>query len=219
MISAKWIIKEQSVITFVLILVRFLYANILALHITNYKWNICKYLLNFKVFNSEYLKALVDRYENVNIIQSFISIIKNYCVSFIARLSLSFSFFSDNWHFYYSKTYTTFIKLTILNEYNAIYWVPITEKICRNFSPYKIKSLYPLNKYSHFCFHYFIRYFLYLHFKCFPLSWFPLWKLPILSLLPLITNPLTSSFLSWIPLHWNIKPSQDLGPLLPLMTD
>jgi hypothetical protein len=35
---------------------------------------------------------------------------------------------------------------------------------------------------------FFIRYFLYLHFKCYPLSWFPLQKLPITSHLPLLTN-------------------------------
>jgi hypothetical protein len=32
----------------------------------------------------------------------------------------------------------------------------------------------------------FIRYFLYLHFKCYPLSWFPLWKFPIPFPLPLL---------------------------------
>jgi hypothetical protein len=32
----------------------------------------------------------------------------------------------------------------------------------------------------------FIRYFLYLHCKCYPLSWFPLWKPPIPSILPLL---------------------------------
>ena len=37
-----------------------------------------------------------------------------------------------------------------------------------------------------------IRYFLYFHFKCCPLSWFPLWKSPILFLLPLRTNTPTS---------------------------
>jgi hypothetical protein len=33
---------------------------------------------------------------------------------------------------------------------------------------------------------FFIVYFLYLYFKCYPLSWFPLWKPPITSLLPLL---------------------------------
>jgi hypothetical protein len=36
-----------------------------------------------------------------------------------------------------------------------------------------------------------IIYFLYLHFKCYPLSWFPLQKPPIPSLLLLFTNPPT----------------------------
>ena len=43
---------------------------------------------------------------------------------------------------------------------------------------------------------FFIRYFLYLHFKCYPLSWFPP-KIPNLSLLPLLTIPLSPSSLSW----------------------
>ena len=42
-----------------------------------------------------------------------------------------------------------------------------------------------------------IRYFLYLHFKCYPLSWFSLRKPLIPSPLPLLTNPPTSASLSW----------------------
>jgi hypothetical protein len=42
-----------------------------------------------------------------------------------------------------------------------------------------------------------IRYFLYLHFKCYPPSWFPLWKPPIPFPLPLLTNPPTSASWSW----------------------
>jgi hypothetical protein len=60
----------------------------------------------------------------------------------------------------------------------------------------------------------FIRYFLYLHFKCYTLSWFPLWK-------PLIPSPCSSTHplpCPGIPLNWCIEPSQDQGPLLPLMT-
>jgi hypothetical protein len=64
----------------------------------------------------------------------------------------------------------------------------------------------------------FIRYFLYLHFKCYPLSLFPLWKPFIPSSLPLHTKPPIPTPASW-PLHWVIELSQDLGPLLPLMTD
>jgi hypothetical protein len=59
-----------------------------------------------------------------------------------------------------------------------------------------------------------------LHFKCYPLSWFPLWKPPIPSPHPPCSPnhplPLPSP---GIPLHWGIEPSQDQGPLLPLMTD
>ena len=62
-----------------------------------------------------------------------------------------------------------------------------------------------------------IRYFLYLHFKCYPLSWFPLRKSSILSPTPCLpTNPLLLPG-PGIPLHWGIEPSQDQGPLLPLM--
>ena len=43
----------------------------------------------------------------------------------------------------------------------------------------------------------FIRYFLHLHFKCYPLSWFPLWKPPIPSLLLLLINPPTPAFWPW----------------------
>jgi hypothetical protein len=42
---------------------------------------------------------------------------------------------------------------------------------------------------------YFIRYFLYLHFKCYPLSWFPLRKFGIPSPFLLLTNPPTP--VSW----------------------
>jgi hypothetical protein len=51
-----------------------------------------------------------------------------------------------------------------------------------------------------FLFSFFIRYFLHLCFKCYPVSWFPHphpRKLPISSPLPLLTNPLTPTFLSW----------------------
>jgi hypothetical protein len=44
---------------------------------------------------------------------------------------------------------------------------------------------------------FFIRYFLYLHFKCYPLSWFPLRKPPTSSPLPLLTNSLTPASWSW----------------------
>jgi hypothetical protein len=38
---------------------------------------------------------------------------------------------------------------------------------------------------------------LYLHFKCYPLFWFPLRKPPILSPLPLLTNPPTPTSWPW----------------------
>jgi hypothetical protein len=64
---------------------------------------------------------------------------------------------------------------------------------------------------------FFITYFLYLHFKCYPFSWFPLQNPLIPFPLPLITNPPTPVSCSSIPLHWGIEPSQDQGPLLSLI--
>ena len=65
----------------------------------------------------------------------------------------------------------------------------------------------------------FFRYFLYLHFKCYPLSYFPPKKTPILSphiCFPTYPLPLPDP---GMPLYWGIEPLQDQGPLLPLMTD
>jgi hypothetical protein len=71
----------------------------------------------------------------------------------------------------------------------------------------------------------FIGYFIYLHFKCFPLSRSPLWKCPIPSPSPCFYEgapphipPLLSTCPD-IPLHWGIEPSQDQGPPLPLMSN
>jgi hypothetical protein len=65
---------------------------------------------------------------------------------------------------------------------------------------------------------FFIRYFLSLYFKYYSLSWVPPQK-------PSIPSPLTGSPTHplllpcpGIPLHWGIKPSQDQGPLLSLMS-
>jgi hypothetical protein len=44
-------------------------------------------------------------------------------------------------------------------------------------------------------------------------------KIPYLFPLPLLPNPPTSTPGPGIPLYWGIEPSQDLGPLLPLITD
>jgi hypothetical protein len=72
--------------------------------------------------------------------------------------------------------------------------------------------------------------FIYLHFKCYSLSWFPLRKPPLPSSLPLLlwgcspthspTHPPTHSLLPIhpvIPLHWAIDLSQDQGRLLILL--
>jgi hypothetical protein len=70
---------------------------------------------------------------------------------------------------------------------------------------------------------FFIGYFIYLHFKCYPLSQFPSQKIHIpptssyfYENVPLLTHPLSPPQ-PHIPLHWGIEPSQDQGPLLPLM--
>ena len=70
-----------------------------------------------------------------------------------------------------------------------------------------------------FLFFFLIGYFMYLHFKFYPLSWFPFWN-PLLSFsLPLllrrgVPSP-THSLLPPCPgirLYWGIEPSQDQGP-------
>jgi len=57
----------------------------------------------------------------------------------------------------------------------------------------------------------FIRYFLYLHFKCYTLSWYPLWKPPIISsslCSPTYPLPLPGPGIS---IFWGIEPSQNLS--------
>jgi hypothetical protein len=66
---------------------------------------------------------------------------------------------------------------------------------------------------------FFIRYFLYLHFKCYPLFWFPLWRTPIHTptALPLLTNPPTPG--SW-PWHSpTLGHRAFMGPRVSLPTD
>jgi hypothetical protein len=65
---------------------------------------------------------------------------------------------------------------------------------------------------------FFIGYFIYLHFKYYPPSLFPLQKPPITS--PASTSVRPHTLLPHhpsIPLWWNIKTSQDQRPLLPFM--
>ena len=67
---------------------------------------------------------------------------------------------------------------------------------------------------------FFIGYFMYLNFKWYTSSQVSLCKLP--SPMPLLLwgcSPPTHALPHYIPLHWGIKPSQDQGPLLPLMSD
>jgi hypothetical protein len=71
----------------------------------------------------------------------------------------------------------------------------------------------------------FIGYFIYLYFKCYPLSWFPLHNptshFPSLCFYegaPRPTDPIPP-YRPAIPLHGGIKFLQDQGPLLPLMPD
>ena len=74
-------------------------------------------------------------------------------------------------------------------------------------------------------FFFFIGCFIYLHFKCYPPSWFPLWKPLSHSPSPCFyegappsNHPLPPPY-PGILLHWSIKPSQDQEPLLSLMPD
>jgi hypothetical protein len=71
-----------------------------------------------------------------------------------------------------------------------------------------------------FIFIIFIGYFLYLHFKCYRLSQFPPGGPPLSpgfhESVPLPTQPLLLPG-PGIPLQWGFEPSQDEGPLLPLM--
>jgi hypothetical protein len=69
------------------------------------------------------------------------------------------------------------------------------------------------------CVWFFIRYFLYLHFKYYPLSWYPLCKPSIPSTSHCSpTHPLLLSG-PCIPLQWGIEASQDQGHLLLKMTN
>jgi hypothetical protein len=91
---------------------------------------------------------------------------------------------------------------------------------------FQSKISYVLDFYIHAIF-FIIGYFIYLHFKCYPLSWFPLCKPPISSPLPpvsmrVLLHPPIHPLLphcSGLPLHWGIEPSQDQGPPLPLILD
>jgi hypothetical protein len=67
-----------------------------------------------------------------------------------------------------------------------------------------------------FFFFFFLDIFFIYIFKCYLLSWFPLPTPP-----PPPCSPTHSLLLPdpGIPLYWGIEPSQDQGPLLPVMTD
>jgi hypothetical protein len=73
-----------------------------------------------------------------------------------------------------------------------------------------------------FFYFYFFGYFIYLHFKGYPLSLFSLQKPPFPSPPPASMRVFSHPLLPpcpGIPLHWGIKPLQDQGLLLPLMPD
>jgi hypothetical protein len=79
-----------------------------------------------------------------------------------------------------------------------------------------------------FFFSFFIGYFIYLHFKCYLLSHFSLYKSPIPSSLPLSLlgcsppPPPSHSYLSALAFHylsWVMKPPQDHAAPLPVMPD
>jgi hypothetical protein len=103
-------------------------------------------------------------------------------------------------------------------------WTSKAVFVC--FKPFWSQSMLPIKRFfflvSYYCrsipfflikifFLFFNRYFLYLHFKCYPLSWISLRKPPVPSSLPLLTkHPLLFSCPS-VPLSWGIEPSQDLS--------
>ena len=51
-----------------------------------------------------------------------------------------------------------------------------------------------------------VRYFLYLHFQCYPLSLFLFWNLPVQSTFPVFNNPTLLLPGPGIPLHWGLEP-------------
>jgi hypothetical protein len=78
--------------------------------------------------------------------------------------------------------------------------------------------------YFFFSFSFFFGHFIYLHFKSSLLSQFSLQKLPIPSSLPLLLLGFSPTYLlpphsPGIPLCWGTEPSQDQGPLLPLISN
>ena len=107
----------------------------------------------------------------------------------------------------------------------AIQWVPSAGmlhdkshrlRLCLEFRV-GFESLYSeICGYLWFFLWFFKRYFLYLHFKCYPLSLFPLWKPPIPSTLLLLNNPPTPSSLSWhFPTlgHWAFTGPKESPPI------
>jgi hypothetical protein len=86
-----------------------------------------------------------------------------------------------------------------------------------------INNLYPKDPLGKIYFFKFsIGYFIYLHFKCYPLSQFPLCKLPISPIYPAsmrVPPLLVLLHHPSIPLWWGIKSSQDQKPSLSLMPD
>jgi hypothetical protein len=89
-------------------------------------------------------------------------------------------------------------------------------KILFNVSDALIVGFYPLL--------FLIGYFIYLHLKCYPLCQFPLQNPPPLPLSLVLwgCSPLTHPLLPSLgssSLHWGIEPSQDQGPLIPLIPD
>jgi hypothetical protein len=113
--------------------------------------------------------------------------------------------------------------LPTLHNLHGRQQMPHSTMICQtvSFHADKVKrtfdSFFFLTSFFLFLFYFFIGCFVYLHFKCYPPSQFPLPKPPIPALplchsegIPSPTQPLPPYLLS-ISLHWGIKPSQDQG--------
>ena len=99
-------------------------------------------------------------------------------------------------------------------------WAPSCNGECGFLHSHNI-SCYHVRALECIYFSLFIGYYLYLNFKCYPISSFlssnPLSHPSSSCLMSVFLSTTTHSHLTSLELHLGIKPSQDQGPLLPLM--